>query len=322
MADFSKLISNIDKRFGKEAIVKKHSDVECISTGILSLDIALGGGIPKGRIIELYGWESSGKTTLALTIVKEIQKLGLAAGYVDMEHAMDLVYANNLGVDTDIESGKWIMSQPDCGEDAMEIAREMLRCEGIGIVVVDSVTALTPKAVIAGEAGDAKMGLQARLMSSMIPTMSPIAAKSGCIVLFIGQLREKIGVMFGNPVTTTGGNALKFYASQRMEIAKSTTNKDGDEAISNKTRVKVTKNKVAPPFRKCEFDIEFGSGIDKEKDLIDIAVELEIIKKAGSWYSYSDTKLGQGSKAVKEILLDNIELFEEIKEKIYKELEK
>jgi recombination protein RecA len=315
----SDVISSIEKRFGKEAISGTKTECEFVSSGSINLDIALGGGYAKGRIIELMGWESSGKSSLAFHLASEIQKLNKVVAYIDMEHAVDLDYINNLDVKTD--GNLWYMSQPENGEEGIEIAREFLKSEEVGLIVVDSVTALIPKAVLLGEAGDSKMGLQARLMSSMLPTMIAQARKTGCIVLFINQYREKIGVMFGSPTTTTGGNALKFYASQRLEVARAGQEKDKDgEVTANKTRVKVVKNKVAPPFRKAEFDIVFGKGIDKVQEIIDIAIEMEIIKKAGSWYSYGEVKLGQGAESVKTIMEDNPELFDEINNKIRKNL--
>jgi recombination protein RecA len=315
-------VKSIEKRFGKEAIAGKKANVEFVSSGSLALDIALGGGYAKGRVIELFGWESSGKSTLALHLASEIQKLGGKVAYIDIEQAMDLDYADALGVDCDItkENPMFFLSQPDDGESAIEIAREFLKADDIKLIVIDSVTALTPRAVISGEAGDSKMGLQARLMSSMLPTLTSPAKKTGCIVLFINQLREKIGVMFGSPNTTTGGNALKFYATQRIEISRIGQEKIDDEVIANKSRAKVVKNKVAPPFRKAEFNIVFGEGIDKITELINIAVEYEIIDKKGSWYNYGEVKLGQGMAGVKIIMQDNPELTEEITNKLYEKL--
>jgi len=314
------VISNIEKRFGKEAISGTHNECEFVNSGSINLDIALGGGYAQGRIIEIMGWESSGKSSIALHLASEVQKLGKIVAYIDMEHAMDLEYANNLNVKTD--GSLWYMSQPMNGEEGLEIAREFLKSEDVGLIVVDSVTALVPKAVLQGEAGDSKMGLQARLMSSMLPTMIAQARKTGCIVLFINQFREKIGVVWGPNTTTSGGNALKFYASQRIEIARAGQEKDKntEEVTANKTRAKVVKNKVAPPFRKAEFNIVFGKGIDKVQEVIDIAVEMDIIKKSGSWFSYGETKLGQGNDSVKTIMEDNPELFEEIGDKIRKNL--
>lgn len=307
---------SIEKRFGKEAIVGEKIECEFISSGSIGLDLALGGGFARGRVAEMFGWESSGKTTLALHLVAEVQKKGLKVGYIDLENALDVYYAEALGVNVDFENN-FILSQPDDGETALEIVRELLKVDDIGLIVVDSVGALLPKAVLQGEAGDAKIGLVARLMSSMLPVITQAASKSNAIVLFINQKREKIGVMFGNPETTMGGNALKFYASQRLDVARSGQEKDGDEVTANKTRVKIVKNKVAPPFKKAEFNIEFGTGIDKISELIDLAVEFSLIKKSGSWYSYGDTKLGQGASGVKSILLDNPELEEEIRNKLY-----
>lgn len=315
--DLTKALEAIEKKFGKE-ILSNGEDIEKVTSGCLSLDLALGGGWAKGRIIECYGWESSGKTTLALELAREIQKLGKAVGYIDMEYAVDLQYARDLGVDT--SKNKWLLTQPADGEEGFEVAREMARHKEFGLVVIDSVSALIPRSIIQGEAGDAKMGVQARLMSQMIPTLLSVIKESGCIVLFINQLREKIGVVWGNPTTTSGGNALKFYASQRVEVTKVTTNKDEGVALSNKTRVKVTKNKVAPPYGQCEFNIVFGQGIDKLMDIIDLGVELEVIKKAGSWYSYDTTKLGQGTNGVKDVLQDNPELVEEIRSRILEKI--
>lgn len=317
----SEVVKTVEKRFGKEAIVGSKIEVEFVSSGSLGLDIALGGGYAKGRIIELFGWESSGKSTLALHLAAEIQKIDKKVVYVDMENALDVYYAEALGVNISFDQeSNFILSQPDDGETAMEIVREFLKSDEVGLIVVDSVSALLPKAVMQGEAGDAKIGLQARLMSSMLPTMLKDAQRNGCIVLFINQLREKIGVMFGNPQVTMGGKALGFYASQRLEVARCGQEKDGDEVTANKTRVKVVKNKVAPPFKKAEFNIEFGTGIDKIAELIDIGVEFSVIKKAGAWYSYGETRLGQGAAGVKAILEDNPELREEITLKIYETL--
>jgi len=315
------VIKNVEKRFGKEIIVGSKIEVEFVSSGSIGLDIAMGGGFAKGRIAELYGWESSGKSTLALTLAAEVQKLGQKVVYIDMENALDVYYAEALGVNISFEPGSnFILSQPDDGETALELMREFLKSEEVGLIVFDSVGALLPKAVIAGEAGDSKMGLAARLMSSMLPTLLQDCKRSKAVILFINQLREKIGVVFGNPQTTMGGNSLKFYASQRLEIARCGQEKDGDEVTANRTRVKVVKNKVAPPFKKCEFNIEFGTGIDKIAELVDIAVEFSIIKKSGSWYSYGETKLGQGSNGVKLIMEDNPELLREITIKIYETL--
>ena len=311
------VLANIEKKLGKDIIVGNKIEVEFVSSGSIGLDFALGGGYAKGRVIELYGWESSGKTTLALHLAAEIQKLGGTVAYIDMEQAMDLEYAENLGVEIDFDSkDKFLLSQPENGEQALELVRELLKADKVQLIVFDSVGALNPKAKLQGDIGDAKMGLEARLMSSTLPMLISDAKKTGCIILFINQKREKIGIMFGNPETTMGGNALKFYASQRLDVSRFGQEKDGDEVTANKTRVKVVKNKVAPPFKKAEFNIEFGVGIDKVAELVDLAVECEIIKKSGSWYSYGDTKLGQGSAGVKSILQDNPELFEEIDKKV------
>lgn len=311
------VLANIEKKLGKDIIVGNKIEVEFVSSGSIGLDFALGGGYAKGRVIELYGWESSGKTTLALHLAAEIQKLGGTVAYIDMEQAMDLEYAENLGVEIDFDSkDKFLLSQPENGEQALELVRELLKADKVQLIVFDSVGALNPKAKLQGDIGDAKMGLEARLMSSTLPMLISDAKKTGCIILFINQKREKIGIMFGNPETTMGGNALKFYASQRLDVSRIGQEKDGDEVTANKTRVKVVKNKVAPPFKKAEFNIEFGVGIDKIAELVDLAVECEIIKKSGSWYSYGDTKLGQGSTGVKSILQDNPELFEEIDKKV------
>lgn len=316
--ELKQVISNIEKRFGKEAIAGQKIEIDFVRSGSLSLDIALGGGYPKGRIIEIYGAESSGKTTLALHLAAEIQKTGKKVGYIDMEQALDPDYAESLGVKIDIgePNSSFILSQPDDGETAFEIARELIKAEEIGLIVIDSVSALVPRAVIQGEAGDAKIGLTARLMSSMIPTLLSAAKKSECIVLFINQIRDVIGNFYGPSTTTSGGNALKFYASQRLEVAKAGQEKDGEEVIANKTRVKVIKNKVAPPFKRAEFLIEFGVGIDKFSETIDMAVNYSVINKSGSWYSYNEIKLGQGLSNVKNLLSDNFELYEEIRSKL------
>ena len=311
------ILDSIEKRFGKEAISGTALEVEFLKTGSIGLDNVLGGGWAKGRIVELIGWESSGKSTIALHAAAECQKQGKAVVYVDMEHALDPFYAQALGVNVDIKSGLWYMSQPDNGETALEIVREFAKSDEVGLIVVDSVTALIPKAVIAGEAGDSKMGLLARLMSSMLPTLIAPAKKSGVVILFIGQLREKIGIFFGNNETTTGGHALKFYASQRVNISRSGQTKDGEEVTANGCKCKIVKNKVSPPFKVCKFDICFGKGIDKVTEVIDFAVEMDIVTKKGAgWYSYGETKLGQGMDSVKNLMEDNIELFKEIENKV------
>ncbi|MGB5497978.1 MAG: recombinase RecA [Maribacter sp.] len=311
-------LDKLDKTYGKGAVMKMGDsvveDVEVIPSGSLGLDIALGvGGYPRGRVVEIYGPESSGKTTLTLHAIAEAQKNGGIAAFIDAEHAFDRFYAEKLGIDID----NLIISQPDNGEQALEIADNLIRSGAIDIVVIDSVAALTPKSEIEGEMGDSKMGLHARLMSQALRKLTGSISKTNCTVIFINQLREKIGVMFGNPETTTGGNALKFYASVRLDIRRSTQIKDTDGAVQgNKTRVKVVKNKVAPPFRLAEFDIMYGEGISKIGEIIDLGVEYEIIKKSGSWFSYGDTKLGQGRDAVKALLNDNPELYEELEIKI------
>ncbi len=311
-------LDKLDKTYGKGAVMKMGDsvvqEVDVIPSGSLGLDIALGvGGYPRGRVVEIYGPESSGKTTLTLHAIAEAQKNGGIAAFIDAEHAFDRFYAEKLGVDID----NLIISQPDNGEQALEIADNLIRSGAIDIVVVDSVAALTPKSEIEGEMGDSKMGLHARLMSQALRKLTGSISKTNCTVIFINQLREKIGVMFGNPETTTGGNALKFYASVRLDIRRSTQIKNTDGGVQgNKTRVKVVKNKVAPPFRTTEFDIMYGEGISKVGEIIDLGVEYEIIKKSGSWFSYGDTKLGQGRDGVKNLLLDNPELFEELDAKI------
>lgn len=311
-------LDKLDKAYGKGTVMKMSDaavvDIDAISSGSLGLDIALGvGGYPRGRIIEIYGPESSGKTTLTLHAIAEAQKAGGIAAFIDAEHAFDRFYAEKLGVDID----NLIISQPDNGEQALEIADNLIRSGAIDIVVIDSVAALTPKSEIEGEMGDSKMGLHARLMSQALRKLTASISKTHCTVIFINQLREKIGVMFGNPETTTGGNALKFYASVRLDIRRSTQIKDSSgEILGNKTRVKVIKNKVAPPFKTAEFDIMYGEGVSKVGEILDIAVEHEIIKKSGSWFSYGDTKLGQGRDAVKAIIQDNPELLDELEDKI------
>ena len=311
-------LDKLDKSYGKGTVMKMSDEavqeVEVISTGSLGLDLALGvGGYPRGRVIEIFGPESSGKTTLTLHAIAQAQKMGGIAAFIDAEHAFDRFYAEKLGVQLD----DLIISQPDHGEQALEIADNLIRSGAIDIIVIDSVAALTPKSEIEGEMGDSKMGLHARLMSQALRKLTGSISKTNCTVIFINQLREKIGVMFGNPETTTGGNALKFYASVRLDIRRSTQIKDSNSEVKgNKTRVKVVKNKVAPPFRTAEFDIMYGQGISKVGEIIDIGVDYEIVKKSGSWFSYQDTKLGQGRDAVKSLLLDNPELMEELEEKI------
>lgn len=311
-------LDKLDKAYGKGTVMKMGDksvqEVEVIPTGSLGLDVALGvGGYPRGRIIEIYGPESSGKTTLTLHAIAEAQKQGGIAAFIDAEHAFDRYYAENLGIDIE----NLIISQPDNGEQALEIADNLIRSGAIDIIVIDSVAALTPKSEIEGEMGDSKMGLHARLMSQALRKLTGSISKTNCTVIFINQLREKIGVMFGNPETTTGGNALKFYASVRLDIRRSTQIKDTDSNVKgNKTRVKIVKNKVAPPFKTAEFDIMYGVGISKVGEIIDLGVDLDIIKKSGSWFSYDDTKLGQGRDAVKILLEDNPELMEELEGKI------
>ncbi|GIV28473.1 MAG: protein RecA [Bacteroidia bacterium] len=310
-------IEMLEKTYGKGTIMKLGDNVveslEAIPTGSIGLDIALGvGGFPRGRIVEIFGPESSGKTTLAIHAIANVQKNGGIAAIIDAEHAFDRTYAEKLGVDTE----SLLISQPDNGEQALEIADNLIRSGAIDILVIDSVAALTPKAEIEGEMGDSKMGLQARLMSQALRKMTATINKTGCCCIFINQLREKIGVMFGNPETTTGGNALKFYASVRLDIRRIAQIKEGENVIGNRVRVKVVKNKVAPPFRQAEFDIIFGEGISKIGEIIDIGVEKGIIKKSGSWFSYNDTKLGQGRDALKQLLKDNPELLVELEEKV------
>jgi len=310
-------IEKKEKTYGKGAIMKMGDtpieEIEIISTGSVGLDAALGvGGLPKGRIIEIYGPESSGKTTIAIHAIAEAQKAGGIAAFIDAEHAFDRSYAQKLGVDTE----NLLISQPDNGEQALEITENLIRSGAIDIIVIDSVAALTPKSEIEGEMGDSKMGLQARLMSQALRKLTGTINKTNCCCIFINQLREKIGVMFGNPETTTGGNALKFYASVRLDIRRTGQLKDGDLVYGNRVKVKVIKNKVAPPFRIAEFDILYGEGISKIGEIIDIGVDLNIIKKSGSWFSYADTKLGQGRDSVKQILADNPELADEIENKV------
>ncbi len=310
-------LDKLDKTYGKGTVMKMGDkaieEVETISSGSLGLDLALGvNGYPKGRIIEIYGPESSGKTTLTLHAIAEAQKAGGIAAFIDAEHAFDRSYAEKLNVDVE----NLIISQPDNGEQALEIAENLIRSGAIDIVVIDSVAALTPKSEIEGEMGDSKMGLHARLMSQALRKLTGTISKTNCTVFFINQLREKIGVMFGNPETTTGGNALKFYASVRLDIRRSSQIKDGDNVIGNRTKVKVVKNKVAPPFKTAEFDIMYGEGVSKTGEILDLAVEFEVIKKSGSWFSYGETKLGQGRDAVKLLIKDNPELADELELKI------
>ena len=312
------VLEKMDKTYGKGTVMKMGDsaveEVEVIPSGSLGLDIALGvGGYPKGRVIEISGTESSGKTTLTMHAIAESQKAGWIAAFIDAEHAFDAVYAKKLGIDVE----NLIISQPDNGEQALEIADNLIRSGAIDIVVIDSVAALTPKAEIEGEMGDSKMGLHARLMSQALRKLTATISRTKCTVIFINQLREKIGVVFGNPETTTGGNALKFYASVRIDIRRSGSPiKVGEDAVGNRVKVKIVKNKVAPPFKNTEFDIMYGDGISKVGEILDLGVEFDIVKKSGSWFSYGDTKLGQGRDAVKELLKDNPELLEELAEKI------
>lgn len=311
-------ISQIEKQYGKGSIMKlgdnsAHMNVETIPTGSLSLDIALGlGGLPKGRIIEIYGPESSGKTTVALHAVAEVQKRGGIAGFIDAEHALDPAYAKNIGVNID----ELYISQPDCGEQALEITETMVRSGAVDIVIVDSVAALVPKAEIDGDMGDSHVGLQARLMSQALRKLTAVISKSNCIVIFINQLREKVGVMFGNPETTTGGRALKFYSSVRMDVRRIESLKQAGEVVGNRTRVKIVKNKVAPPFKEAEFDIMFGKGISKEGDILDLAADCGIIVKSGAWYAYNGDKIGQGRENAKTYLRENPLVCEEVEEKV------
>ncbi|MBR2403600.1 MAG: recombinase RecA [Lachnospiraceae bacterium] len=311
-------ISQIEKQYGKGSIMKlgdssAQMNVETIPTGSLSLDIALGlGGLPKGRIIEIYGPESSGKTTVALHAVAEVQRRGGIAGFIDAEHALDPAYAKNIGVDID----NLYISQPDCGEQALEITETMVRSGAVDIVIVDSVAALVPKAEIDGDMGDSHVGLQARLMSQALRKLTAVISKSNCIVIFINQLREKVGVMFGNPETTTGGRALKFYASVRMDVRRIESLKQGGEVIGNRTRVKIVKNKVAPPFREAEFDIMFGQGISREGDILDLAADTGVINKSGAWYAYNGEKIGQGRENAKTYLKENPMIAEEVEAKV------
>lgn len=311
-------LDKLDKAYGKGTVMKMSDapvvDVDVISSGSLGLDVALGvGGYPRGRVVEIYGPESSGKTTLTLHAIAEAQKAGGIAAFIDAEHAFDRFYAENLGIDID----NLIISQPDNGEQALEIADNLVRSGAIDLIVIDSVAALTPRSEIEGEMGDSKMGLHARLMSQALRKLTGSISKTNCTMIFINQLREKIGVMFGNPETTTGGNALKFYASVRLDIRRSTQIKDGDGSVrGNKTRVKVVKNKVAPPFKLAEFDIMYGEGVSKVGEILDLAVEFDIIQKSGSWFSYDATKLGQGRDAVKQMIKDNPDLMDELEAKI------
>ncbi len=314
-------IAQIEKQFGKGSIMKLgeevHRSIDVISTGCMTLDHALGiGGVPKGRIIEIYGPESSGKTTLTLHIVAEAQKQGGTAAFIDAEHALDPVYASKLGVDIN----NLLISQPDTGEQALEICEALVRSGAVDCIVIDSVAALTPKAEIDGEMGDSFMGVQARLMSQALRKLTGIINKSNACVIFINQLRDKIGVMYGNPETTTGGKALKFYSSIRMDIRKTDVIKDGSEIIGNKTRVKIVKNKLAPPFKTAEFDIMYGTGINNEGCVIDMAIELDVVQKSGSWYSYNGEKIGQGKENVKLFLQSNPDIYEEVKAQINEKL--
>ena len=310
-------LDKIEKSYGKGTIMRMGGEpvenIPCIPTGSISFDLAIGiGGYPKGRVIEIYGPESSGKTTLAIHAIAEAQKAGGIAAFIDAEHAFDRFYAENLGVDIE----NLLVSQPDNGEQALEITDHLIRSGAIDIIVIDSVAALTPKAEIEGEMGDSKMGLQARLMSQALRKLTSNISKTKTCVIFINQLRDKIGVMFGNPETTTGGNALKFYASLRVDVRRIGQLKDGEEVTGNRTRVKIVKNKIAPPFKKAEFDLVYGKGISKTGEIIDLGVDFNIIKKSGSWFSYGDTKLGQGREGVKNLLDDNLELADELENKI------
>lgn len=315
-------MDKLEKTYGKGSIMRLGDqaieNVEAIPSGSVALDLALGvGGFPRGRVIEIYGPESSGKTTLAIHAIAEVQKQGGIAAFIDAEHAFDQFYAKNLGVDTE----NLLISQPDHGEQALEITENLIRSGAIDLIIIDSVAALTPKAEIEGEMGDSKMGLQARLMSQALRKLTSTISRTGATCIFINQLREKIGVMFGNPETTTGGNALKFYSSVRLDIRRSSQIKQGEDVIGNRVKVKVVKNKVAPPFRKAEFDIMYGNGISRSGEVIDMGVELNVIKKSGSWFSYGETKLGQGRDAVKQLIEDNPELMEELEGKIREALQ-
>jgi len=311
-------IAQIEKQYGKGSVMKlgdtnSNMNIETVPTGSISLDIALGlGGVPKGRIIEIYGPESSGKTTVALHMVAEVQKRGGIAGFIDAEHALDPVYAKNIGVDID----NLYISQPDNGEQALEITETMVRSGAVDIIVIDSVAALVPKAEIDGEMGDSHVGLQARLMSQALRKLTAVISKSNCIVIFINQLREKVGVMFGNPETTTGGRALKFYASIRLDVRRVEAVKQGGDVVGSRTRIKVVKNKIAPPFKEAEFDIMFGKGISREGDVLDLAADSGIVVKSGAWYAYNDVKIGQGRENAKQYLIDNPEVFAEIENKV------
>ena len=311
-------LGHIEKQYGKGSVMKlgdssAHMQIEAVPTGSLGLDIALGvGGVPKGRIVEIYGPESSGKTTVALHMVAEVQKRGGIAGFIDAEHALDPVYAKNIGVDID----NLYISQPDNGEQALEITETMVRSGAVDIVIVDSVAALVPKAEIEGDMGDSHVGLQARLMSQALRKLTAAISRSNCVVIFINQLREKVGVMFGNPETTTGGRALKFYASVRMDVRRTETLKQGGEMVGNHTKVKVVKNKVAPPFKQAEFDIMFGTGISREGEILDLAAECNVVNKSGAWYSYNGERIGQGRENVKVYLKDHPEICEEIEKQV------
>ncbi len=311
-------LGQIEKQFGKGSVMKlgdsnKDMTIQTVPTGSLSLDIALGlGGVPRGRIVEIYGPESSGKTTVALHMVAEVQKRGGIAGFIDAEHALDPVYAKNIGVDID----ELYISQPDNGEQALEITETMVRSGAIDIIIVDSVAALVPKAEIEGDMGDSHMGLQARLMSQALRKLTGVVSKSNCIVIFINQLREKLGVMFGSPETTTGGRALKFYASVRMDVRRTESLKQGGEVVGSRTRIKVVKNKIAPPFKEAEFDIMFGKGISKESDILDLAVNINVIQKSGAWFAYNSTKIGQGRENAKNYLRENPMIAAEIEKKV------
>ena len=311
-------IAKLEKDFGKGAVMKlgesgAHVNVETVPTGCLSLDLALGlGGVPKGRVIEVYGPESSGKTTIALHMIAEVQKRGGIAGFVDAEHALDPVYAKNIGVDID----ELYISQPDSGDEALEIAETMVRSGAIDIIVIDSVAALVPKQEIEGDMGDSHVGLQARLMSQALRKLTPVISKSNCIVIFINQLREKVGVMFGSPETTTGGRALKFYASVRMDVRRIETLKQSGEMVGNRTRIKIVKNKIAPPFKEAEFDIMFGKGVSKSGDILDLASGIDVVKKSGSWYAYEGEKIGQGRENAKSYLESHPEMMDEIEQKV------